>query len=288
MSDEIAISDTEVESSDSGESDYGSPQEEVTGTSETSETSETSDQETSGAEPQLTDKGTKLDPNPQSAVHQELANERRKNQQYESVLSDPDMLKRYAKEAGITLTEAKAEIKEELYSADKFKTADDIANALNELRTGFNTKSQTYEEQIKRQEAELASLRGERTVERIATNMKSDIDTVREKYPELNPKKLDEYNEELEKGLGDLYHELDYDEKTERYRGNVSIARLAEKVMKAASSARKQGSQDAQTSVREKTAGKVVTSSKSSKTESSEEDMSPGAVIAQRMRNLYK
>jgi len=282
MSDETAMSDTVVESSDSEESDYGSPQEEVT------ETSETSDQETTEAEPQLTNKGTKLDPNPQSAVHQELANERRKNQQYESVLSDPDMLKRYAKEAGITLTEAKAEIKEELYSADKFKTADDIANALNELRTGFNTKSQTYEERIKRQEAELASLRGERTVERVATNMKSDIDAVREKYPELNPKRLDEYNEELEKGLGDLYHELDYDEKTERYRGNVSIARLAEKVMKAASSARKQGSQDAQTSVREKTAGKVVTSSKSSRSESSEEDLSPGAVIAQRMKNLYK
>ena len=205
MSDETAMSDTVVESSDSEESDYGSPQEEVT------ETSETSDQETTEAEPQLTNKGTKLDPNPQSAVHQELANERRKNQQYESVLSDPDMLKRYAKEAGITLTEAKAEIKEELYSADKFKTADDIANALNELRTGFNTKSQTYEERIKRQEAELASLRGERTVERVATNMKSDIDAVREKYPELNPKRLDEYNEELEKGLGDLYHELDYD-----------------------------------------------------------------------------
>jgi hypothetical protein len=280
MSDDSAMSDTSVvETPSTGESDYGSPQEEP----EQSEPSK----ETPEAEPQLTDKGTKLDPNPQSAVHQELANERRKIQQYEKVLSDPDMLKRYAKEAGITLTEAKAEIKEELYSADKFKTADDIANALNELKTGFNTKTQTYEEQIKKQEAEIASLRGERTVEKIASTMKSDIDTVREKYPELDPKSPN-FNKELEESIGQMYHDLDYDERTGTYKGQVSLARITDSVMKAAGAERKRGSEEAQTNVKERTAGRVVTSSKTTKEDSSENEMSAGAVIAQRMRNLYK
>src|SRR5690606_18792007 len=67
------------------------------------------DGEEGEGQPKLTEKGTKLDPNPLSAAHQELANERRKLAQYQQVLSNPEMLKRYAAQMGMTLAEAKAD-----------------------------------------------------------------------------------------------------------------------------------------------------------------------------------
>src|SRR6266571_4651959 len=46
----------------------------------------------------LTEKGTKLDTNPLSRVNQELANERAKIRQYEEVLQNPSLLKKYVAE----------------------------------------------------------------------------------------------------------------------------------------------------------------------------------------------
>jgi hypothetical protein len=270
-----------------GQSDTSDEVEEVgeeTSQEETPKEVEESSSEQSKEEVELTEKGTKLDPNPQSAAYQQLANERRLRQQYEQVLRDPGLLKKYAQESGMTLAEAKEEVKEDLYSVDKLKTAEDVANALNEIKTGFTKNLSNLQEENQRLKSELTGLSSSRQFEYVANNMQKDISTVREKYPELNPKSS-EFDPELEREIGSFYHELDYDPQLGGYRGNYSIAKITDRIMKAAGRARDKGAKKAQTIVKQKEAGKVVTSSKaSSKSESVSTD--PATAIAQRIRKI--
>lgn len=234
-------------------------------------------------EPQLTEKGTKLDPNPMSAAYQELANERAQRRQYEQVLNNPEVFKRYAQQMGLTVAEAKAEVREEAHkwSADNIQTADDLANALNQMQTSFSEQSRSYEQKIQELSSQLYGLSESRQVEQVANTMQSDVNTVREKYPELNPKSS-QYDRELEREVGELYHELDFDPRSGAYRGNVSIASIADRFMRASGRAKKAASREAQTQVRQKSAGKVVTSSKATNTGKGESS-DPGTAIAQRI-----
>lgn len=242
--------------------------------------------------PVLTEKGTKLDPNPQSAVHQQLANARRTIQQYQQVLTNPDYLRRYAKEAGMTLTEAKAEIKEaqkeeaKAFTPDKFNTAEDIANALNQLDGKYNKTVEELRAENARLQAGLTGFTQGERYKQVANTMQNDVTSVREKYPELNPKDPS-YDKELEGSIGDLYHKLDFDPKTGGYKGEHSLAEITETVMGAVVRGRKSGSEQAQTDVRVKKAGKVVTSSKSTSKEVTE-SKDPGTVIAQRISKAIK
>ena len=273
-----------------GQSDTSDEVEEVSEETSQEETPEKVEEESSSEQSEkeekveLTEKGTKLDPNPQSAAYQQLANERRLRQQYEQVLRDPGLLKKYAQESGMTLAEAKEEVKEDLYSVDKLKTAEDVANALNEIKTGFTKNLSNLQEENQRLKSELTGLSSSRQFEYVANNMQKDISTVREKYPELNPKSS-EFDPELEREIGSFYHELDYDPQLGGYKGNHSIAKITDRIMKAAGRARDKGAKKAQTIVKQKEAGKVVTSSKaSSKSESVSTD--PSTAIAQRIRKL--
>ena len=45
--------------------------------------------------PKTTDRGTKLDPNPQSAIHQELANAKSEMKKYQEFLQNPKAVKKY-------------------------------------------------------------------------------------------------------------------------------------------------------------------------------------------------
>jgi hypothetical protein len=264
--------DETIEVRDEGEDQGGESQE-----------TETQNQGEQGKE-QFTEKGTRLDPNPLSAAHQELANERRLRQQFQAVLSDPVALRKYAKEAGYSMEEAKAEIKEEqakLYTPDRFKTPEDVANALNEMHASNQKTVAELRSENQRLREGFSGFSQSRHIEQVANNMQSDIGTIREKYPELNPKST-EYDPELEKEIGSFYHELDFDPDTGGYKGNFSIASIAERVMRAAGRAKKQGSEQAQTNVRVKQAGKVVTSSKNTSKEV-QESRDPGTVIAQRI-----
>jgi len=251
----------------------------TTKTEESQETETTKGEE--GKEPVLTKKGTKLDPNPQSAVHQQLANAKRQVQQMEQVLSNPELLRNYAKQNGMTLTEAKAEVKEEKkevedFTPDSFKTAADVAKS-------FNSMNKTVKELREENSRLLEGQRGinsTREAERVVTNMRRDISTVQEKYPELNPKSPD-FNKDLESSIGELYNDLDFDPKTKTFRGKVSVVKIADQVMKAAKLANKQGSRKAQTDVKVKQAGKIT----SGKSKSSGKALSsdPGTMIAQKI-----
>jgi hypothetical protein len=240
-----------------------------------------------GQKPQLTEKGTKLDPNPLSAAHQQLANERKLRAQYEQVLSDPALLKRYAKEAGMTLEEAKAEIKDEkakLYTPDRFKSAQDLADVLNELQGNFTQVNQTVaqlKEENQRLRGELTGISGSRQLERVANNMGNDINAIQSAYPQLNPKSP-EYDPELEKEIGSFYHELDFDPSTGGYRGQYSLAKITERFMRVRGEGAKRGSQQAQTIVKTRQAGRVVTSSKGGSKDTPTAS-NPGTSIAQKI-----
>lgn len=246
--------------------------------SKETETTETTEGE-EGKKQKLTDKGTKLDPDPQSAVHQQLANANARVKQMEQVLGNPELLKKFAEQNGMTLTEAKAEIKEEKqevkeFTPDSFKTAEDVAK-------GFNTINKTIkdltDENSRLREGQKGINRS-RESERIVTNMRRDIATVQDKYPELNPKSPD-FNKELEESIGELYNDLDFDPKTQTFRGKVSLTKIADKIMKATGLAKKQGSRKAQTDVKVKQAGKIT--SGKSKSSGKAESSDPGTMIAQ-------
>lgn len=257
---------------------------EVRDEGEETEVQETETQAGEQGEPQYTEKGTKLDPNPQSAAYQQLANERRLRQQFQQVLDNPEALRKYAAQMGMTLTEAKAEIKDEqkkLYTPDRFKTPEDVANALNEMAADHQKTVAELRAENQRLKEGFSGFSESRHIEHVAATMTQDIAAVRAKYPELNPNSPD-YDPELEREIGEAYHELDADARTGGYKGNHSLAKIADRYMRIAGKGRQRGSQQAQTNVRVKQAGKVVTSSRPVSKESSE-SKDPGTVIAQRI-----
>lgn len=264
-----------------------------------SESGESSDDgsDSGSSEPKLTDKGTKLDPNPQSAVHQELANERRVRLELEKVLTDPVKLREYMKESGYetptqTQTETKTEPKVapelqqvlDLMNPDKLQTVGDYAAA---LKASFEYNQKLVNDHQTKVEAltkELSGLSVDRRVEAVANSIDKDISLVREKYPELDPSKP-EFSPELEKEIGELFNELDYDASAKMYRGQHSLASIAERFMRTAGALKKAGSLDAQKIIKEKRMGQSVPTGKAT-AERGEENLSPGQVIAQRIARM--
>ena len=238
-------------------------------------------------EVKLTEKGTKLDSNPQSAVHQELANAKTQIKQMEAVLTQPTLLKRYAEQNGMSLSEAKASIKDEKeeikdvveeFSPENFKTSGDVASALNKMNKSL---AETKAENQRLREGQ-KGINSSRESERIANNMQRDISAVQDKYPVLNPKSP-EFNKDLETSVGKLYHKLDFDPATKTFRGNVSVTDIADTVMESTKLAKKQGSREAQTDVTVKQAGKVNSGKGKSKSTSTE-----GLTIAQKIKKAYQ
>lgn len=275
-------------SDDSQETESQESQE--TETQETQETQEVDNQ----SEEQLTEKGTKLDTNPLSAANQQLANARKLIGQYEQVLNNPNNLKAYASQMGMTLAEAKQDLKDakseakqeiKQFEAGQFKTSDDVAKALNEMQTNFAQQVQGYQKQIEELQSQLGGYGTNQRLLQVATRMQNDTSTIREKYPELNPKSP-EYDKALEEEIGSLFNEVDFDPQSNSYKGQVSLLQFTDRIMAAAGKARKKGSQQAQTDIKQKQAGKVVTSSKKTTGESKESD-NPGTAIAQRISKMY-
>jgi hypothetical protein len=242
-------------------------------------------------EPQLTEKGTKLDPNPQSAVHQQLANERAKARQYEQVLSNPQLLSRYMKEQfGETQPEAQpngestkteAELKE--YKAEDFENLDDVAKVVNSIQKGFADKSKTYEEQITQLSQALTAVGTYTQQQRIANTIEREVESI-SKYPEFDSKSP-EYVEGLQEAIVRKFYELDYDQGTGFYKGQHSIAQMTRDALDNIQLGKKAGSLKAQTEVRKKAEGKVTTSSKVD-AEVDEDTLSPADSIAKGIAKL--
>jgi len=236
---------------------------------------------------QRTEKGTRLDPNPLNAAHQQLANANRLVKDYQDVLLNPDKLRKYAVASGLTLAEAKAEIKEEakaLYTPEMFDSKESLAGTLNKMQTGFQTELQALRDENKRLSEGFTGFSQSRHIERVASIMSQETAAVQEKYPELNPKNP-EYDSALEDGIAELLIKLDaVDPKnpSQGFKGEHSLVELTDLIMGAAGKARDKGSQRAQTDIKVKQAGRVVTSSKNN-SQDTESSKDAGSVIAQRI-----
>lgn len=276
-----------TEDSDIDESEETEASGESEGTGETEgETSETGDEakaeSTDGSlktqeqeKAELTEKGTKLDDNPLSRVNQELANERAKIKKYEEVLNNPALLKGYVKQfekPGETQEEKKPEEPE--IRVEDIQTTEDLQKYQRQQDRKLDAK-------LKELDSTITSVKTTQKDTEVAGRITNDIATVREKYQELDPKSST-YNRELDLAVGELYEKFDLDPETKTFKGNTSIKEIADIVMRAHGSSKKQGSDEAQTTVRDKRTGKVTTGA--SNTAPDESGMSAGQLIASRIK----
>lgn len=221
---------------------------------------------------ELTEKGTKLDADPLSRVNQELANERAKIRQYENVLNDPTTLRSYVAQFEKPGTQEQG--KEPEMRVEDIQTTEDLQRYQRQQDTKLDSK-------LKELDSSIANVKSTQKDTAVATTIQSDITTIREQYPELNPKN-NAYNPELDKAVGELYEMYDFDKASNSFKGQVSIKEIADKIMVAAGSSKKQGSAEAQTTIRDKRTGKAV--SGASNTAPDESGMSTGQIIAQRIK----
>ncbi len=270
------------ESNEEGEKEVTQESDQKEG-SEKEALSKQSESKDKDSQEKLTDKGTKLDKNPLSAAHQLLANEKAKVRRYEDILTNPQMFSKYAKDAGFSKKEiekAEKEIDQLDFKPENLQNVEDVAEALNKL----SKTNKAYADEITQLKSGISGISEVSRINAVANNITKDISLVRQKYDELNPKKPN-FNKELEKEIGDMFDELDLDRRSGQYRGKVSLSRLSDRIMKAAGYGKKTGSQEAQTTIREKGRGKIVTS-KGVDVQEDESKMTPAQVIAKRIKNI--
>jgi len=239
------------------------------------EPAETEETPAPAVEPALTDKGTKVDPDPLSAANQLRANAEREARALKTLLSDPERLSQYMKEQFPPKVEA-APVKQ--YTAEDFANLEDVANVVNKLQAESTAKTEAQEATIKQLTTAVKSLLQGGRAQQLASTTESDVNTLKG-MPELDPKSPD-FIDGLENDIAEMYHKLDFDEQTGTYKGQYSIADIGNRMITAAKRARQAGSLKAQTVVKDKSQGKVVTSPKAVDDKDTS-NMSPENSIAQ-------
>lgn len=280
------VAEQEVDTDEVETSEEISEETQESGTPDQDDSGESGKENQDTSEEQLTEKGTKLDPNPLSAAHQQLANERKIRQQYEQLLSNPQLLSQYIKsQYGSPVANQQVEqpeIKE--YKADDFESLDDVANVVNNLQKSFVEKTKSYEEKIMQLSNAVSLLTRSATQDKVASNIEREVIGL-QGIKELDPKSP-EFIDGLEEEIVSLYHRLDFDENTGTYRGQYSIAEIGKSIVEAAKKARQAGSQKAQTIIKRKAEGRVTTSSKVEE-ETDDEKLSPEDSIAKGISQIF-
>lgn len=241
----------------------------------------TEDTEERKEEPnKVTDKGTRLDSDPLSQANQLRANAEAKARQMEDFLNDPKRVKAYLEDLE---KENKTAIKEELIDPDNLETVDDLKRFAKQLQG----QSKQELEAVKR---EVFGIRDGERIRETKNRISSEVKNVQEKYPVLREFNSDgtknpEYNEELDTAIGEFYNELDYDAHTKSYRGQHSIAKIADRFMKVRGLGEKNGTVKAQTIIKDKRTGRIITNQQGdSNTASDESKQSASQTIAERMK----
>lgn len=241
-----------------------------------------------GKKTDVTDKGTKLDPDPLSQANQLRANAERKAREYEAFLNDPVKVKAYLEDLEKENGGAK---KEDEKSSDdiskldpkKLETVEDLQNFAEALK-------EATRKEIAAVKSQLTGMTTSQQQKDTANRIQSEIAEVQSKYPqlrELNPdgSKNPDYDEELDKLVGETYNELDLDKRTGNYRGKVNILSIADRIMKAKTIGEGNGSRKAQTDVIDKRKGRVITSKTGGGAQTVDDTkLSPAATIAERMK----
>lgn len=287
--------DTESEDSQEDESEQADDQQREEGNKGED------DEDGQKPKPEKTEKGTKLDPNPQSAVHQQLANEKRIRGQMEVVLADPAKLARFVKEqygAEIVFKKRDTEptdkenaneeqpaVTTKKWTAKDFENIEDVAEKFNQLQEDFSKKLSNRDALIDKLTKQVTGVMEGGRLERIADATAGDV-TFLKSVPELNPKSPD-FVPGLEGRISRQYRKLDFDEKTREFRGQYSLREIAEDMLDVVRDAKKAGSSRAQTIVRDKTGGRVRTSP-AVDTEEDSDKLPPSESIAQGIRKMFK
>lgn len=229
---------------------------------------------------EVTEKGTKLDPDPMSALNQQLANERGYRKQYEDVLNSPEKLADYAKTMGLELT--KKEIKEiqedTSFDASKIETVDD-------LRAFAKNLDSKIEQKVKELDKGIAGIKESDRIEAVSSQIKDDISAVREKYPALDPKS-ESYDKGLDEAVDRVFEMADFDPQTKQFLGKARLTDIADQFMKVRQGGEQTGSKNAQTIVKDRRKGAVVTGGKDSAPD--ESNMTPAQIIASRMARMRR
>lgn len=267
-----------------------SEDESTTNPEETQEPKGEQETETQEKGQEITEKGTKLDPNPQSAVHQRLANAEREAKEYRDFMSNPIQVKRYLSELeaelGQSTGESQKQIQERAEDEDlvtdpgKIETPEDFQSYVKFLKKDID---QAKDDLVRERD----SIRREASERAINERLISEIDTLQNKYSFLREKNADgslnpEFDQNLEKEIADQYEELDKDPRTGRFRGNISIADIAERAVRIRKLGEATGSKYAQTTVLDKRQGAVKTGGGGA-VSSDESKMTATQLIASRM-----
>lgn len=244
----------------------------------------------SKSDQEKTDKGTNLDKNPKSAVHQQLANATRVARQMEAVLGDPAKIARWMKEQyGLDVVE-KSEAKAtettttKKWTAKDFENIEDVADKFNQLQETFTQTMSEKDKKIEALEKQVGGIQNSGRMREIADNTGSEVKSLQAE-PELNPKSP-LFIEGLESQIASLYQKLDFDEESGAYRGRYSIKEIGDQFLTAARAARKAGRLDGQTIIKDKTAGRVRTGTKVEDT-TPDKELTAGASIAQGIAKMF-
>lgn len=278
------------------QSEENSEGEESTSTEESTDAESGNTEEVAEEEAQdtdktdVTEKGTKLDPDPLSQANQLRANAERQTRQYEALLNDPDRLKAYVKEL-----EAESGAKQDdiespaLDSLDptKLETVEDLQNFAKALK-------EATQKEISQVQKQLSGFTSTQVEEKTISRIQGEISSIKDTYPELREFNADgsknpDYNEELDTLVGETYNELDLDPKTGKYRGSISVKQIADRIMKARSVGEGSGSRKAKTTIVDKRGGRVITSQTGGEGKTIDESkLSASATIAQRLQRASK
>lgn len=278
-------SETKKEASEEEESSQDSTSEKKDDSDE--EDSDKKEEETKADDTKdKTEKGTKLDSDPLSRAHQLRANAEAEARSYQGLLNDPERLESYLKELKAEKGEADKDAE-----PDDFKKLDpgklETVEDLQKFAAGL--KDATVKE-IARVKRELGGLSANQQEESLSRSISGSISEVQTKYPELREFNSDgsknpEYNEELDTLVGSMYNELDLDKSSKKYRGNVSLLAIADKIMSARRVGEGNGSRKAQTDIIDKRKGRIAgTGADMGGTRPDDSKLSPSAAIAERMK----
>lgn len=261
---------------------------------------ENNGEENNSQEPtRKTEKGTKLDPNPKSAVHQQLANANRIRSQYEQVLSDPAKIAQFVKQQyGIDMQVPGAQPKADAngnqqpapitsgkkFTAKDFENIEDVANVVNQIQEQFQTTIAERDAKIEQLTKQVTGIQQGGRIQHVANNLAADVTELRS-LPELNPESPD-FIPGLEDRIGAYYHKLDFDEASGMYRGDYSLKEIAQEFLETARVSRQAGSKRAQTIIKDKTGGAVRTTPGGGKQVNSDQ-LSPGSSIAAGIAKMF-
>jgi hypothetical protein len=241
-----------------------------------------------GGKPKVTDKGTKLDDNPMSALNQQLANANRKLGGYEQLLTNPVQLEAYLNDLkGKNGGNEKKEDEIDIASLDpsKLETVEDVQEFAAKLQKGFMQK-------VAKIEGNLNQGAKTQQIKELGQKIESEISEVMSTVPELretNPdgSKNPSFDPKLDKFIGDMYESIDLDKKTGMFKGSISFKYLASAVMAAVKYGESRAVKKAATTIIDKTHGRVITNQGgNSGVQVDESKMSAAGTIASRIARV--